>query len=146
MRIFFYGEQIPAELEFMLRGRDLCFEAAYLSGYERVFRSSNGRAGLATLIPKEKMIVFGFLMHVRSSAIDDVDRFMGVPKGQRTRRCLMVGHGDGDLSPTEVYFLTRDKAFREPERESLMKIAEWTTRFWPKTDDERTRWTEIPVR
>jgi hypothetical protein len=141
-----YDERTPADFERLLGSRGLSFEAAYASGYDRVFRARGTKPAKATLIPKLKMIVFGYLFYCPDAFESKLDRHMEVDKGVRTRRLIEVGHGDGDLTSAYAYFLSSSQAFKEPEREDLKKIAEWTTRFWPKTEDEPTKWTEIAIR
>lgn len=145
-RVFMYGEISPGEIEHLLQSRRIIFEAAYVSGWERVFRCDPSKSsnGLATLRTREKAVTFGFYFNALASEIDAVDSLMGVDKGIRSKQSVMMGYGDGEIGPATAY-VTRYKNFGWPPEATLRKMADWINRFWPQ-EDTKTSWRDISIR
>lgn len=145
-RIFIYGEISPGEIEKLFQFRRVNFDSAYVSNWERVFRCDPAKSsvGLATLLPKEKAVTFGYYFNCNVTDIDSFDRFMGVDKGIRVKHPILMGFGDGEVGSAHTY-MTSYKNFGWPEQSSLKKMSDWMNTFWP-TVDYKITWRDISIR
>ncbi len=129
MYLFSYGsntlQQLATRVEHELYG-----EAAFLSGYRRVFRgwSHKWDGGVASLKKESGGVVYGSLVEVSPIDLEYLDRYEGVPAKYK-RNNVMVTTDDGRRVKAVAYVAT-SRTFNEPSDEYICAVAKTIGEFW----------------
>jgi len=146
--LFCYGSNNPQQLADRLGRRNVTSHAAYLEGYERVFRgfSRNWGGGTASLRRKDGAVTFGYVAKVSPRDLDALDRFEGVGLGIYKRSMLEVIVPD--LTARQhfaVGYVSRKREFNPPTWDYLEAVADTISAFWQGENGPVTV-DDIPIR
>jgi hypothetical protein len=127
--LFSYGSNNPKQLADRL-GHSFNSEAAYLPGYQRVFRGFSQRwgGGTASMQKASGGAVFGYVAQVSAADLAQLDRFEGVGLGIY-RRSKVKPIVDGSRVDAIAYIHT-SREFNRPTDAYLDAVAKTIGSFW----------------
>lgn len=144
--LFSYGSNDPSQLSRRI-GRDVRDgQAAFVDGYERVFRgwSSTRQCGVASLKKKHGARTFGWAARVSADELRELDRYEGVGSGCYRRMKLKIQLPGGAVSGM-AYVSTSDE-HNAPSRAYLESCARCVGSFWSSEGGRAVRPEDFPVR
>mgnify|MGYP000104583651 CR=1 FL=1 len=148
--LFCYGSNNPQRLGERL-GRPIEGVAAYLPGYERVFRgfSKSWGCGVASLEPTDvpQQAVYGYATHISVVELERLDLFEGVGLRAYQRKSFRILLKDGGEKYITAYaYVSTSGEFNAPSRSYLDAIVNTIAPFWREADGRKVTIRGIPIR
>lgn len=130
------------------REREFLFIPAYMENHGRAFRgwSDNWGGGVATIIKKKGVNVYGYIVLLRREDLDILDQYEGVSSGKYKRTWGKVisaldnsrthyGYGMAGMGlpvgkVDAIYYKATSKQFNEPSKKYLKAVLKTIEAFW----------------
>lgn len=147
--LFCYGSNNPERLGQRL-GRTIEGVAAYLPGYQRVFRgySRTWESGVASLEAKRGAATYGYATQVTAEELEKLDIFEGTAIGAYRRQQFQIRLQEDDDRERRVRayaYVSLSDTYNEPSQEYLEAIVKTINSFWTEDGEEITT-DDIPKR